>query len=624
MNFPCPNVISCACDDLPFENLTAEGVDSRRVPGFYYGCAGPDGIPSFCEAETTELAELCAARDCEGYQIYYSREFTGVCPTNEDITYTVESGSFIGLSQQYADDLAQSFADNVADLMCDGSPVPPLFDSTAQSCSATCGNGTVLYATLPGMFKGVTQEEADGLALDFACEVAALLCSEGPDNPQSNPLANASAFNNEVPCSIPCPGGGTFSFLTAKNTFRGSTAAQADAMAYSYACQQAQRNRFCISSLPARICVDAEFNQQLTTTGFTPTGTPVWSISAGTLPTGMTFSGGVLSGTPTSTGTFNFTVRLTASNGIAEHAYTLIIFGITNSSLDPAVDGEPYLVNFTTSSGDQELQQWSILAGTLPDGLELTEQGVLQGTPTESSDIVITVRVLDSTTGYEPLSCTKDFESDDPQPISYWDMNEAGDFTTRFDAWGHANLLVTGDAVPETTGIISFAAGMVNPGAFLETSPNAPVSYLKASGFTILGWFKAFALADATVFRVAVVGGAIMEIHIDGTDMFFSYAQNGSFFINCLLPIPTPDWHFLRCWYDPEDATISIQWDMGTINSTPATAPVEGASTYIGFGNPAAGLWAVDEWALFDVAVSDAWANHIYNAGAGATCCPYL
>jgi hypothetical protein len=56
-------------------------------------------------------------------------------------------------------------------------------------------------------------------------------------------------------------------------------------------------------------------------------GTVVWSISAGTLPSGVTLNAtsGVLAGTPIVSGTFPFTVR--ASNGgcFGEHTYTLVV-----------------------------------------------------------------------------------------------------------------------------------------------------------------------------------------------------------------------------------------------------------------------------------------------------------
>jgi len=41
-------------------------------------------------------------------------------------------------------------------------------------------------------------------------------------------------------------------------------------------------------------------------------GTPTWAIASGNLPDGITLSGvGVLAGTPTSGGTFSFTVKVT-------------------------------------------------------------------------------------------------------------------------------------------------------------------------------------------------------------------------------------------------------------------------------------------------------------------------
>jgi len=54
-------------------------------------------------------------------------------------------------------------------------------------------------------------------------------------------------------------------------------------------------------------------------------GVPIWSISAGALPPGLTLdaTSGVLSGAPTMLGTFNFTVRATSNNYFSEHAYSL-------------------------------------------------------------------------------------------------------------------------------------------------------------------------------------------------------------------------------------------------------------------------------------------------------------
>jgi hypothetical protein len=60
----------------------------------------------------------------------------------------------------------------------------------------------------------------------------------------------------------------------------------------------------------------ANLATSLTITGGTPPY--VWSLSSGTLPTGLTLSpAGVLSGTPSGAGTFNFTFTVKDSSGLA-------------------------------------------------------------------------------------------------------------------------------------------------------------------------------------------------------------------------------------------------------------------------------------------------------------------
>jgi hypothetical protein len=69
--------------------------------------------------------------------------------------------------------------------------------------------------------------------------------------------------------------------------------------------------------------VETTYNQTLTATGDTPI---TWSVASGSLPTGLTLStAGVISGTPTATGTFNFTVQATNSAGNATKALTIEI-----------------------------------------------------------------------------------------------------------------------------------------------------------------------------------------------------------------------------------------------------------------------------------------------------------
>ena len=72
------------------------------------------------------------------------------------------------------------------------------------------------------------------------------------------------------------------------------------------------------------------YSQTFAATGGSGTGY-VWSLFSGSLPNGITLSsGGLLSGTPTAAGTFNFTVQVTDSaSRSATKAFALTITTVT-------------------------------------------------------------------------------------------------------------------------------------------------------------------------------------------------------------------------------------------------------------------------------------------------------
>jgi len=145
---------------------------------------------------------------------------------------------------------------------------------------------------------------------------------------------------------------------------------------------------------------------------FTQTGgaLPIaWSTSSGSLPGGLTLNGstGVLSGTPTMTGPFTFTVRATdASTCFGERQYTLTINAAcptitvnpTNSTLTAGTVGTAYTQTFT-QTGSGATISWSVSAGTVPAGLTLNpSSGVLSGTPTTAATSTFTIRATDTNT----------------------------------------------------------------------------------------------------------------------------------------------------------------------------------------------------------------------------------
>jgi hypothetical protein len=140
------------------------------------------------------------------------------------------------------------------------------------------------------------------------------------------------------------------------------------------------------------------FSQTFTQSG--AIGTATFSLASGSLPAGLTLSAsGVLSGTPTQTGTFPITVKVTDSNGcIGTTGYTLTIvcqtITVTNPAVNSGVAGSPFSQTFT-QSGAIGTATFSLASGSLPAGLSLSASGVLSGTPTQTGTFPITVTVTD-------------------------------------------------------------------------------------------------------------------------------------------------------------------------------------------------------------------------------------
>jgi hypothetical protein len=110
--------------------------------------------------------------------------------------------------------------------------------------------------------------------------------------------------------------------------------------------------------------VGAAYSQTLAASGGT---TPYsWSISSGSLPPGLSLSGGTISGTPTTANPYSFTIRCTGANSLyADKSCSLTVNIICNYLLSPTS------ANFGTLSGSgsftvttQGTCSWSASTGT--------------------------------------------------------------------------------------------------------------------------------------------------------------------------------------------------------------------------------------------------------------------
>lgn len=138
------------------------------------------------------------------------------------------------------------------------------------------------------------------------------------------------------------------------------------------------------------------------------TGTFTYSISAGTLPTGLSIDSatGIISGTPTVLGQSSFTVHVVDAGPptqfITENATLTVISAlqVNTATLPNATINAPYSQTLTAVGGTGPYT-WSIAAGTgtLPAGLSLNSgTGVISGTPTAGGTTTFTVKAADAGT----------------------------------------------------------------------------------------------------------------------------------------------------------------------------------------------------------------------------------
>ncbi|HWQ02945.1 MAG TPA: putative Ig domain-containing protein, partial [Candidatus Nitrosotenuis sp.] len=169
-------------------------------------------------------------------------------------------------------------------------------------------------------------------------------------------------------------------------------------------------------SLPSGV-VGSAYSQSISGNG--GTGMLGWSVTLGSLPPGLSLGASGLSvdvsGTPTTAGTFNFTVTATDSVGASASQNLSIVVAdilqVTTSSLPAWTAGHPgYSATLTASGGTTPLS-WSVISGALPDGLSLStvgNNGVISGLPTVAGTFNFTVQASDagSQTATRALSIT--------------------------------------------------------------------------------------------------------------------------------------------------------------------------------------------------------------------------
>lgn len=227
------------------------------------------------------------------------------------------------------------------------------------------------------------------------------------------------------------------------------------------------------SSLPEGVR-GASYDAALSATG----GKGSYTWAGLSLPPGLSLStSGTLSGTPTSAGTFNVVVRVTAGDQIAEAGVTLRVaepLAVSTTQLPEAVRGAWYEARLESTGGGTQ-RTWTLANGSLPAGLTLSSNGTVSGVPSATGTSSFIARVTSgpqsavkslTITVREKLSITTNSLPDAVRGTPYQAAVAAtgGSGSTRFSiTWGD---LPAGLSLNPDTGVISGTPTQVGAGQF--------------------------------------------------------------------------------------------------------------------------------------------------------------
>ncbi|MDH5833375.1 putative Ig domain-containing protein [Luteimonas sp. M1R5S59] len=257
------------------------------------------------------------------------------------------------------------------------------------------------------------------------------------------------------------------------------------------------------ASLP-NATVAAGYSQTVAASG--GAGPYSFAITSGALPAGLTLIGaGVLAGTPSAGGSFNFTVTATDSSPFpgpftASRAYALTVAAPTvelpATTLANGILGDAYAASLAPAVGGTGPYTYALTAGALPAGVSLTASGDLAGTPSITGTFNFSVTATDSSTGSGPYTASRGYTLVVTDPVP---MADPSSLTVAYGA-GPTNvpLLLSGGS-PDSLAIATTPAHgtVVVTGLAITYQPDA--GYAGADSFSYTATNDGGTSAPATV-----------------------------------------------------------------------------------------------------------------------------
>lgn len=215
----------------------------------------------------------------------------------------------------------------------------------------------------------------------------------------------------------------------------------------------------------------------------------VWSMTAGTLPPGLTLStSGLLSGTLTTAGKYLFSIKVEDSSNSTNYAIEQFSLDVTPIAIAYQYD-LPYgdlsvpISDQLAATGTTGTLTWTLLPKFyLPTGLTLASNGTIAGTPTEPGQFIVEANATDSLGNTAPF---------------YFDISiyPSQDYTVSSVTVSCANAAIVPSAADQCTASVngsgdysgyvnwSASAGTIsNSGLFTAPSSPAAVTVTATSG----------------------------------------------------------------------------------------------------------------------------------------------
>lgn len=207
-------------------------------------------------------------------------------------------------------------------------------------------------------------------------------------------------YNTQQGCSLGCPDGTAYTWVIPAGWIVADNQALANEVARNLACKLVAERRLCVSGLSSQPCKGTPYAALFSVSG---AGAPFTiRLIGGSLPPGIAFvqntiRTGAFFGTCPVAGVYTVTIQATAISGWSiVKTFSLAVMGILNDTiLTDASVGVAYSEQLVADGGTPPYT-FSIENGSLPDGLTMSTEGLISGTPTTEETQDINIRVTDS------------------------------------------------------------------------------------------------------------------------------------------------------------------------------------------------------------------------------------